>query len=244
MRHLPLLALAIALPLAAAPITIPASSNGFYSSNGVTVSTSGYFTGNCANCAPHGEFRAYVVFTLAPGLSTISSATLSLPFGNSVVSGYNSNDPSETLGLFDVSTTIATLTSGVGSLAVFTDLGTGAAFGSVVVLSSTVSPGHVDVVLNAAGLAYLNSRIGSSAAFGLALTSLGFNGSDEVLFNGSGASHPSLAIDSTGAATPEPSTVSLVLVGGLLALVNRFRRPTLRKVSPYGGPPGKVKWNF
>lgn len=214
MRRTGFIALILSLPLAAATITLPSVNTGFYQVNGVTVATSGYFTGVCAGCVPVGEYRAYNVFSLTAGLSTITAATLSLPF-----TGYNSNDPSETLALFDVTTSIAALTSGVGSVAIFTDLGTGTILGSVVVPPSAGPT--VNVVFNAAGLAYLNSKIGSSAGLGLALTSLAFGATDEALFNNSAKSHPTLTIttNDAGSPTPEPGTLPLLLCGIGLAVV-------------------------
>jgi len=65
-----------------------------------------------------------------------------------------SPEGTETFAVFDVSTALATLTAGSAGVAGFTDLGTGAQFGSLSVTAA--SPNTFDITFNALGLAYLN----------------------------------------------------------------------------------------
>ena len=84
-------------------ITINASNTGWYTSANTSNEPGGanYITGLCSNCGGP-TFRDFFSFSI-PGETTITTATLNIRTYT-----YDSTNPSETLGLFDVSTPLAT----------------------------------------------------------------------------------------------------------------------------------------
>ncbi len=170
----------------------------------------------------------YFVFDLSGVAGPITAATLrifnpSAPGSPGYPFGYTSADPTETYGLFDVSTPATDLGVelgyGVGSLmgqAIFADLGSGQSFGATTV--SLADNGHyVNISLNAAGLAALNAG-GGLFSIGGSITTLDSVVNPESLFvsgylSSVGPRVPQLVISSV----PEPSQSALLLVG--LALV-------------------------
>jgi hypothetical protein len=145
-----------ARPAYAATITLNATASGFYHSNGTFFASGNYAVGWYPASSPPGELRDYFVFDLSGVSGVITAATLR---AQNPATGYSSPDPSETWSIFDVSTNLTTLTSGAGGVGAFNDLGTGTGYGSVTVNLSSNST-NVDVLLNASGLAFLNSAIG------------------------------------------------------------------------------------
>jgi hypothetical protein len=156
---------------------VPAANYGFYHQNGTFTSGTnhavGYYTGT-----PPGELRNFFVFDLTGLAGNITGATLRA-FNPST--GFSSPQGTETFTLFDVSTSLDTLTTLAGGTAAFADLGTGAPLGSVTV-TSTVANTVVEVTLNAQGIAYLNS-VNGRIALGGALTTLAYGALSERLFN-------------------------------------------------------------
>lgn len=118
--------------------------------------------------------------------------------------GYISPDPSETFAIWDVTTPVSVVRYGTPSnpgntyddpvspnnAGIVLDLGSGIQFGSTVVTAANAGPtGKVDVVLNAAGLNYLNTGLDSGnflRALGGSVTTLTGNVYQELLFAGSG----------------------------------------------------------
>ena len=126
-----------------------------------------------------GIFRDYVVFSLSGIAQPIIGA--SLVYFNPT-SGYSSSNLTDTLGIFDVSTPIATLeASGSSQTAIYDDLGTGVSYGQRTV-STADNNANVTVPLNSAGVSYLNSKLNSSVAFGGSITTL--VGQSAHLFSG------------------------------------------------------------
>ncbi|MBS1828438.1 MAG: BACON domain-containing protein [Acidobacteria bacterium] len=161
----------------AATTTVPAASFGFYHNNGTFTSSTnhaiGYYTGN-----PPGELRNFFTFNLTGLAGKITAAKLR---AFNPASGFSSPDPTETYTLFDVSTPLNTLTTLTGGTAAFSDLGSGTQLGSVTV-SNSANGTIVEVNLNAAGIAYLNS-VNGTIAIGGAITTLTSGGQSERLFN-------------------------------------------------------------
>jgi hypothetical protein len=164
-----------------ASTTLTYTNSGWWSGVGGHDSTNpnyvaGQFTGTLA--------RDYFVFNLAGVNQPITGATLRL---NNPSGGYGSPDPTETFGLFDVSTPISTLiASGSGRTDIYADLGTGTNYGSQTV--STADNGKiVSITLNAAGVAALNAAKGGQFAVGGALTTI-VGTADQYLFGFSGSS--------------------------------------------------------
>lgn len=209
-------ALVLAAALPAATITVDASASGRYFNSG-TFLTGQYGTG--WHSGVPGEARSFFVFDLSGVTGTITAATLRLAT-NPSFSTYISPDPSETFTLFDVSTPLATLTSGGGG---FADLGTGTTLGSFVATGALGA--QADISLNAAGLTYLNAAIGGNPALGGAITTLTSGASNEIVFNATDASFTrQMLLTTTTAPTvvPEPSTW-LMLTLGLAPLLLRRR---------------------
>jgi hypothetical protein len=151
----------------ATTLLLTAVDSGWYDSPGTHNSTNtNYFTGRSTATR---DLRSFFVFNLAGITQQITGATLQL-FNPS--NGFTSPDPNESLSIFDVSTSIASLVAGgSGLVATFDDLGSGVEFGA-----TTVSPASnntlVSIPLNAAGVAALELAKGGLTAVGGALTSL------------------------------------------------------------------------
>ncbi len=205
----------------AATVTLDSTTTGFYHESGIRLFTGGYSAGWCSACQPTGEGRSYLVFDLSGVSSPILSASLRLPVPNI---GYLSNDPFETYTLFDISTPISSIIAGNAGLSGYTDLGSGIAYGSLDITG--LEQNHVDVILNANGLTYLNSTLGQVAAFGAADTTLAKVTEQEFLFNNSRDLIPQLILTTSdqpqGSDTPEPGTLALFGMGFVaLAMLRR-----------------------
>ncbi|MCL4814892.1 MAG: PEP-CTERM sorting domain-containing protein [Vicinamibacteraceae bacterium] len=204
----------------AATIQVTAADSGFYSETGQHVQTNeNYLTGRFNTVD-----RSFFVFDLTGVSGQVTAATLNLfnPDISAFLKGYVSPDPSETLAIFDVTTPVATLTAGGnGLVGIFNDLGTGTQFGSIVV-SPADNGQTVSIVFNAAGLAAINAALGSTIAFGGALTTLGAGPADEYVFGFSTATFAGgdvRRLDLT--VVPEPGLAALLAVGLAGALRRR-----------------------
>jgi hypothetical protein len=162
---------------------------------------------------------------------TIESVTLQLTrFNASTV------DPTETLGLFDVTTPANILNNNQGTNAnIFADLGTGTSYGEFEVNTSSGSPEDIlSFMLNQAAIADIQSRAGQTGlngffSIGGALLSISRTAGNEFLFSVPSNSPGGVqrlvvttAPRQNPESVPEPSTVAALLLTGFATL--RYRK--------------------
>ncbi len=152
-------------------------------------------------------FRNFFTFDLSSLTIPAAAATLEIQRY-----GANSFDMTETLGLFDVSTSAGTLNAlGPANAAIFNDLGTGTSYGAFDVSTAGNPADILSFPLNSAAVADINAAAGGFFSIGGSLTSLNaiFAG-DETLFGGSGSSGVQRLVVE---AVPEPATWLLLGTG-------------------------------
>ena len=228
LRRLALCAGMLLIPAAASQAAIiDASDSGWHSDAGNhTTSNENYNAGWNNDTA----FRNFFVFDLSGFAGTINSATLRAYNPDvcepdcSYTGGYDSADATETYELREILLPASTVAApSVLNTAVYNDLGDGAVFGSVTV--GAASNGQfIDVVLNAAGIAYLQNFVGvGQAVLGGQLNSLAsVNGTEEIVW---GVTDPPNQNQGSPYArqlylnqpVPEPGTAALLALG-LVAL--------------------------
>ena len=168
------------------------------------------------------ETRSFFTFDLSSLSQTALSATLEV-----VRYSYLSPDPSETLGLFDVTTDAATLNNNTGpDAAIFADLGSGTTYGTFVIPAYSFSNTEtLTFPLNAGAIANINASTGFFSIGG-ALLSLNPSNNYEFVFNtASGFGIQRLIVETAASsAVPQPSTLLLLGVGGLVSLAGTILR--------------------
>lgn len=164
--------------------TINAANTGWYQNAGLSNQPEGtnYITGLCSTCGGP-IYRDFFVFNIPRGI-TVTSASLNI---DTYV--YDSVNPTETLSLFDVTTSLSSLVAGTGGLAAYNDLGSGVFYGSRVYTPADQNLFR-EFALDAAAVSAIQQSIGGSFAMGGSLDA---------------------------AAVPEPST--LALMAGALSLL-------------------------
>lgn len=153
--------------------------------------------------------RNFFTFDLSSLIDIAVSARLELVRGT-----YSSTDASETLELFDVTTDPAVLNYNSGaSSTIFNDLGTGTSYGAFVVEQyATSAIETLDLQLNSAALADINSSKGGFFSIGGALTTIDNSDELELLFT----QWPRTVELVVETVVPEPTTICLFGLGSLL----------------------------
>lgn len=211
--------------------------------------TDTYFTGVIAYYPPCCDwglnfFNSYFVFDLTDiNFGTATSAVLQLKAG----SWGHFSGPTETVGLFDVSTDTAFLRNPRSDPAAFSDLATGLSYGESVLADPRNPNASVQLELNANGLAAINSELGTGefkvGATLLSITQSSGQLEGDNVFGGTGLPNDIRLIlgDAQGnrlvltSSVPEPA--SSVAAGGFLLLMGGLGRMCIRtrcKLPPTG----------
>lgn len=217
---------AIAGPVKATIITLsasaPPSDSGWYDASGTHEETN---TNYAAGLFESQEYRNFFAFKLPSITGPIVSAEFRVD-----VQHYWSQDPNETYTLFDVSTPVPDLVAG-GSVAdgserpdIFSDLGTGASYGSRVIAPSDAYT-TISIDLNANALTALNT----GPTFFSMSGALVMQGGSSALFLVSGSNVLTKELVLTIGTPPpphmpEPSTLFLFSVGALGIVIIGLKR--------------------
>jgi len=167
------------------------------------------------------EFRNFLLFDLAGLSGTVNAAKLRL---TNPPGGFSSPDALEQYTTFDVTSDFALL--GTASPLIYSDLGSGTAYGSYTA-SIADNASVVELTLNAAAVDAIQASLGSQFALGGAITTLGVlqpGGPWQTLFGSTGVGDVTqLQLDLTPSSVPEPSTLLMLSTGAVLALAKRKR---------------------
>ncbi len=225
-----IVALAATIPAFSATVTLDAVDTGWYRSDGVhTPQNQNYQTGIFDST----ERRSFFVFDLSAVSGTVAAATLRLynPLVSPTLPGYVSPDPTETLEIYDVTTSAASVTGSTAGVAGFTDLGSGTLYGTKTV-SAADNGTVVEVALNGAAVAALDSSSGLFL-FGGVLSTLSGTANQYVFgfsttsFAGNDVRQLVLEVrDITP--VPEPATTGLTALGALALIARLAWRPGRR----------------
>ena len=189
-------------------------------------SNAAYFTGELATGALLNSFFTFDLSPLNLAGENIVSATLEL-----TRFAYDSEDATETIAFFDVSTDPLILNNNVGSNpAIFADLGAGTTYGGFVVpeyaFSSTET---LSFSLNANAFSDIAAAAGGFFSIGAPLASIApAGGENEALFGSSSSAGIQRLIIVTAPVVPEPASTAL-LTTALAALALRSYARKLSK---------------
>ena len=209
--------LAIATPIAKADLTLGATNRGWIRDSDFKANGSGplmnYIVGTL-DTAGGIELRNWFVFDLTAVLTPIVSAELLLD-NPSIFS----DDGFEVYQLTSTTSTPATLIAAGGGAGVFGSLGTGTVFSTITIYDPADDGATLSLVLNAAGLAFLNANLGGLVAFSGRVTTLDASPT-EALFGSSGSA--AFSTDLHLIPIPAPGAALLAMMG--LPLVGWFKR--------------------
>lgn len=195
------MALGLLMTGAVAAETLSGPLAGYYRANGQTVGgaataganhTTGSFGGNVA--------RGYFIYNIPAG-APITAATLSVN-AVQVLGGPN------TVEIYDVTTSPATVASAVTSVAVYNDLGTGTLYGSAV---ATANNQTLTITLNPDAITAINAARGGSFAIGFLNATDG--GGSDTIFLSSVNTVPRDLILTRAEPVPTLSEWALILLG-------------------------------
>jgi hypothetical protein len=206
---------------AKAGILLTATGQGQYTETGFLTSGN-YATGDPITNSFQ-ETRAFFVFDLSSVSGTIVGAELRL---FNPTNGFGTTQGmTEDLGIFDVTTSVATLVGGTAGLPGFADLGSGTVFGTRT-FTTADNNSTIAISLNADAINALKSASGDFA-FGTAIMTLdaGFLNQREQVFGGTDAGSL-VQLSLTTSDVPEPSSLTLLSYGvlGMFVGVRRKRR--------------------
>jgi hypothetical protein len=196
--------------------TLSALDQGWYRSDGLHVATnSNYITGIFAGGQ---EYRSFFVFDLS-GLGSITSADLQL--FQPANGGYSSVDASETFLITRTSVPASVLnpsvsTSGLAGQQIFNQFGRDdlyGSFGSIVATAGSQGT-TLNISLNSAGLAYLNSNLGQQVAITGRVSTLS-GSADQSVFRFSTGNRVSLSV-TQGPSNLTPEVPGSVQMGAVL----------------------------
>lgn len=206
----------------AQPTDVNASARGFYLDDGFnTEFYDGYNTG-----WEGVEYRSYFVFDIPTFSEEVTSATLRLWMP---ADSFLSPEASETISLWSVSTSVASLVSshnpGAEGLAIFEDLGGGTNFGSATISDPGPGGSYLFISLNQDALDAIVAAQGSQLAIGGALANLAKTNS-EIGFLNTATPDDEPTTGPTAArltVVPEPNVAVLfgLSMGVVLYLVSR-----------------------
>jgi hypothetical protein len=213
----------------ASAIVISPNARGWYDAGTNTVN--GRSAGNNHAVGHAGTFlaRNWFQFDLSSVSEPVTSASLLVSLG-----GYATDSTFETYSVFDVLSPFGDLGT-IYSSTVYDDLGSGVSYGSVsppyLPAGHPFRPAYIVVTFNAAGVAAINTMLGSEFAVGGAITTLGGGIDSEYLFGFSAATNrselwlneepPPAPLNNP---LPEPSTLLLIVGGGVVGIGRRFMR--------------------
>jgi hypothetical protein len=152
--------------------------------------------------------RNFFTFDLSSLAETAVSVTLQVRRYNYASA---TNQPSQTIEFFDVSTDAATLNNNVAtSAAIFDDLGTGKSYGAFVVSQTGGSVDVLNFSLNADAVADINAAAGGWFSIGGTNVSIGAAGRELLFESSSGLDVQRLVVETapaTAGAVPDGGTV-------------------------------------
>lgn len=197
------MALACVPAIATAQTTIASSRSSWVDANTVGSRTDimNTFTGVSSG----EEYRSFIEFAVPANAVPYSSATLRLNTAGVL------NAPI-TLTVYDLLSDLSTAPVGT----IYDDAGTGTVLGSI--SGVTASYSIIEITLNAAGLAAVNTSRGGNIAFGFVATPN--DGSERQVFSSSSASTlRTLVLTAPSAPTPVPTMTewAMILLGVMLA---------------------------
>jgi hypothetical protein len=203
-----------------AVVDVPAIDRGNYLASGFhNIDSNTFAFGNGG--LPPTEARSWLAFDLSGISEPIASVELVLLNTGDL----SSQDKFETFNVFEVSTGFEELSTSLGGLHIFEDLGSGTILGSGIVFQDTAPFSPVTTVLNLAAIISLNSAVADDRiwSIGLSASSLDENPtSNETLFPGGS----SVTLEQTYlriTTIPAPGVLALLGAAGLCGRGRRRR---------------------